>query len=255
VGDDSRSWAFDGVRSLAWHGGHSRSFGAQEAAQAGDSYWKAGDIVGVFVSLSPVESPIGSNEKRKSTAESRRLTISYSMNGKNFGKAFEEVVEDEEAMFVPAVSLEGGESVRINIGQRPFVWLPVSEAPRPVLDALDQTYYDALVGYMKFCSEFDQPSSVSGDSTTPVAGSADVNPPADNAAGPRVSQSFDPIDIEDAEFASPEAFERFGMAHLKVELERRGLKSGGTLKERAMRLYLVRGVPADKIDKKLRAKV
>jgi hypothetical protein len=224
----------------------------------GDAYWKAGDVVGVFVSLSPVESPIGTNEKRKSIAESRRLMISYALNGRNLGKAFEEVIEDEDVMFTPAISLEGGESVRINIGQRPFVWLPSAgeaPAPRPVLDALDQAYYDALVAYMKFCSEFDRPASAPSGAATDVAvsSSSDAKPP--DTAQPAVAQSYDPIDIEDAEFVSPEAFERFGLAHLKFELERRGLKSGGTLKERAMRLLLVRGVPPEKIDKKLKAKV
>lgn len=253
MGDDSRSWSFDGVRSLVWHGGHSRSFGAHEATEAGDNYWKAGDIVGVFVSVNSIDSSVGTNEKRKSSTEQRRLVISYSLNGKNLGKAFEEIIEDEDAMFSPAVSLEGSESVRMNIGQRPFAKLTSAEAStyRPVLDAQDQIYYDAIAAYIKFCEQFDQSASSASNASVEAPVSTNSSSVAPEPPAP---QTFDPINIDDPEFTSPESFERFGMAHLKAELERRGLKSGGTLQERTTRLFLVRGVPADKIDKKLKAK-
>lgn len=48
------------------------------------------------------------------------------------------------------------------------------------------------------------------------------------------------IDIDSGEFETSEALEVFGLDHLKAELKRRGLKIGGTLQERAVRLFASR---------------
>ncbi|KAL0908114.1 hypothetical protein M5K25_022586 [Dendrobium thyrsiflorum] len=45
-----------------------------------------------------------------------------------------------------------------------------------------------------------------------------------------------------------------GMDRLKMELQARGLKCGGTLQERASRLFLLKTTPLDKVPKKLLAK-
>lgn len=45
-----------------------------------------------------------------------------------------------------------------------------------------------------------------------------------------------------------------GAERLKVELQARGLKCGGTLQERAARLFLLKTIPLDKLPKKLLAK-
>uniref|UniRef100_W5ULX9 Replication stress response regulator SDE2 n=1 Tax=Ictalurus punctatus TaxID=7998 RepID=W5ULX9_ICTPU len=51
-----------------------------------------------------------------------------------------------------------------------------------------------------------------------------------------------------------EELEALGMERLKAELMNRGMKCGGTLRERAARLYSVRGLSADQIDPTLLAK-
>jgi hypothetical protein len=43
------------------------------------------------------------------------------------------------------------------------------------------------------------------------------------------------------------------LGHLKAELERRGLKAGGSLDERANRLFSVRGLKENEISKKIKA--
>ncbi|KAG2599821.1 hypothetical protein PVAP13_5KG417200 [Panicum virgatum] len=48
--------------------------------------------------------------------------------------------------------------------------------------------------------------------------------------------------------------ETLGLEKLKVELQSRGLKCGGTLQERAARLFLLKTTPLDKLPKKLLAK-
>ncbi|CAA7040623.1 unnamed protein product [Microthlaspi erraticum] len=62
----------------------------------------------------------------------------------------------------------------------------------------------------------------------------------------------DPLNFED--FNSAREMEVMGMERLKSELQSRGLKCGGTLQERAARLFLLKATPLDKLPKKLLAK-
>ncbi|XP_034904791.1 uncharacterized protein [Populus alba] len=56
------------------------------------------------------------------------------------------------------------------------------------------------------------------------------------------------------EFNSASELEILGMERLKTELQVRGLKCGGTLQERAARLFLLKSTPLEKLPKKLLAK-
>lgn len=60
--------------------------------------------------------------------------------------------------------------------------------------------------------------------------------------------------VDVAAVSSVEQLERLGLDVLKEELMRRGLKCGGTLAERAARLFSVRGLSPDQIDPALLAK-
>ena len=68
--------------------------------------------------------------------------------------------------------------------------------------------------------------------------------------------SYAPVLLESEEYSSPslENLKVLGLQHLKGELERRGLKAGGSLEERASRLFSVRGMKESEISKKLKAK-
>lgn len=55
-------------------------------------------------------------------------------------------------------------------------------------------------------------------------------------------------------FNSAAELEILGLERLKSELQARGLKCGGTLQERAARLFLLKSTPLDKLPKKLLAK-
>ncbi|CAA6671561.1 unnamed protein product [Spirodela intermedia] len=65
-------------------------------------------------------------------------------------------------------------------------------------------------------------------------------------------KSNEPLNFE--EFNSAEELEVLGMERLKSELQAHGLKCGGTLQERAARLFLLKSTPVDKLPKKLLAK-
>ncbi|KAF5451738.1 hypothetical protein F2P56_026817 [Juglans regia] len=56
------------------------------------------------------------------------------------------------------------------------------------------------------------------------------------------------------EFNTAAEMEVLGMERLKSELQARGLKCGGTLQERAARIFLLKSTPLDKLPKKLLAK-
>ena len=57
-----------------------------------------------------------------------------------------------------------------------------------------------------------------------------------------------------SKYKSAQELEALGMDHLKSELQRLGLKSGGSLTERAARLFLLSSTPLEEIDRKHLAK-
>ena len=64
--------------------------------------------------------------------------------------------------------------------------------------------------------------------------------------------NWEPVDLH--KYKSAQEVEALGLDHLKAELQRHGLKVGGSLSERAARLYLLSHTPLEKIDKKHLAK-
>ena len=81
----------------------------------------------------------------------------------------------------------------------------------------------------------------------PVVGAA---PMSSNSSPPK-QENFEPIDLHDINAA--QELERFGLDHLKIELTRQNLKCGGSLEERANRLFLLKMTPFEAIDKKHKA--
>ena len=67
-------------------------------------------------------------------------------------------------------------------------------------------------------------------------------------------EEFSEIDLETDEFSLIENIEKLGNEWLKKELMRRGLKCGGTLQEKALRLFSVRGILPQDINPKLKSK-
>ncbi|XVF73034.1 hypothetical protein PTKIN_Ptkin12aG0169100 [Pterospermum kingtungense] len=76
---------------------------------------------------------------------------------------------------------------------------------------------------------------------------SNTNVTESNGAEPEKRLNFD-------DFSSPQEMEVLGLERLKSELQARGLKCGGTLQERAGRLFMLKSTPLDKIPKKLFAK-
>lgn len=64
--------------------------------------------------------------------------------------------------------------------------------------------------------------------------------------------SYDPIDLDAV--ADVEVLKLFGLDHLKWDLQRRGLKCGGTVDQRAARLYSIKGLKPKEIPSNLKTK-
>ncbi|XP_065860216.1 uncharacterized protein [Euphorbia lathyris] len=90
-----------------------------------------------------------------------------------------------------------------------------------------------------------------------------VSSPSDEIIESKSEEEAVVTDVKDADLEKPLSFDEFnsagemevlGMERLKNELQARGLKCGGTLQERAARLFLLKSTPLDKLPKKLLAK-
>ena len=227
VGDDKHSWSYDGFRQLCWNETSQNypntSKGKRKGAHDGSGIWKAGDVIGCFLDI---------DTERKVAA------MSFYLNGCDLGVAFNEACSSlkcsVENMFngkckiFPALSLEENQSAAINIGQRPF-------------------QYANFPGVSSFFSLLDLSSH-----QMPKLDNDSINSATEDAA----NVFFHPIDLEsdDCMISSSRDLEAVGMSHLKAELQRRGLKAGGTLEERAARLFSVKGLRTDEIPRKLLAK-
>lgn len=88
-------------------------------------------------------------------------------------------------------------------------------------------------------------------SASPTSAPA-VKEPVEEAKG--ASAQKDPSAVNLSDYASAEALEALGLDALKAELVARRLKCGGTIKERAARLFLLRDKTREEIDRKHWAK-
>jgi hypothetical protein len=216
--------------------------------------WKAGDVVGCFLQLHAAKEDNGAkdNKKRKSSAQvsvDPMVTISFTVNGVSYGTAFEfhvpPTISGSAEHFFPSISLENEESVELNLGGKPFKYSPGKG-------------YAAVWTSVVGASE--ESSAHGGDSEVVVAAQEANNtfaaiPVSTPAAAPAAAPvDYPAIDLDAEDYSSIEALEALGLVHLKQELERRGVKAGGTLQERAQRLLAVRGLRPDQIDPKLLAK-
>ena len=83
-------------------------------------------------------------------------------------------------------------------------------------------------------------------SSTPPCAAEEASGSKETAQEAAADES--PIDLSD--FGSPAELEAAGLIRLKNELARHGLKCGGSLSERAARLFLLHGTSLDKLDQK-----
>ncbi|OQR86971.1 hypothetical protein ACHHYP_09691 [Achlya hypogyna] len=224
VGDHAASWAFDGRRQLKWTAGEAAAYGAA---------WAAGDVVGCLLD-----------------ADAR--TVAFSRNGEALGVAFDAIPPPTAASeattggYYPAFSLEAGESLRVNIGDRSLRHLPPGYAP--VLDALVKTAPTSTDAETK-------PPATTELPLAPTASTAPVAEPAattESEVAALIDKPPPEPKVDLMVCSSVTDLLALGMETLKDELVARNIKCGGTLEQRAARLWSVRGLA--EIPAKLRAR-
>mmetsp|Transcript_331 Transcript_331/g.487 ORF Transcript_331/g.487 Transcript_331/m.487 type:complete len:176 (-) Transcript_331:13-540(-) len=139
--------------------------------------------------------------------------------------------------FYPAISMDEGSFVRINLGERPFQCVPLD---RRVHGLCGDSNLRLLCSDSSFASD---KGAIAADSLAFSKVHIQPEMPGDD---------YKPVDLDAVE--SVKELEALGLGALKQELDSRNLKCGGTLEERAARLFSVKGLAPEDIDLSLRPK-
>ncbi len=225
VGDDAFSYGFDGGRRLSFHNGKETQYGRNI------NEWKKGDVVGCMHDV-------------------KKGIISFSVNGIDLGKAYDYHPPSSESedstkndILYPVLSMNENEVVSLNIGPS------FQHCPKDKQAISDLVKADDNISPME--SQNDEKAKPS--STERNHDQNDSKPPSATTDSNELPVK-EPKSINLDEYNSAEELESIGMSRLKDELYERGLKCGGNLKERASRLFAIKGLSRDEIPKKLRGK-
>jgi hypothetical protein len=287
VGDDVHSWAFDGARQQRWNG-ESSAYGVP---------WAAGDVIGCALDA-------GGGVMR------------FSHNGADMGVAFKGLKLNGAGAgaggagagagaggasagagagvgWFPAVSFEEDEELRINTGQRPWLYPPPAKH-EPVQSAMAGVM-GAAVGIASAAVEEMEAARAAeqAEQAAAAAKAAEAQAKAEAAKAARMAQMAK--EAEAAEAGAEEAgaggrkrgreegaaaakagapppaptlpepldlapyktagkLEGLGLERLKAALMALGAKCGGTLQQRAERLLAFRGLAPEQYDRKLMEK-
>ena len=207
-------------------------------------------------------------------------TMRFSLNGKDMGVAFADIYAEHGSSseagfdegFFPAFSVEDDEALVINVGQQPFRGAPEQIARFCcVQSAIDKRLQQAIVAEAPtavysatgaVAAVVDEPSKAAAASTEalePAKGGQHRTPsmlvkapapaPARAAATPGV-----PEEIKLDQYSSAGELEPLGADRLRNALLFLGMKAGGTVNERAVRLFAVKGLRQEDIPPTLLAK-
>ena len=233
VGDDNVSFGYDGSRKLKFNGGKDTAYGSVQGSKDKELVeWNAGDILGSWC--------------RRST-DCKTIEIGYLLNGKDLGIAFSIETGSDDFGYYPALSLNLGEIVDINLG------------PEFSHDAKE-----GCVGVSDLSKNISDESSQKEEvSRKPAAKSCDDTPPKkrareeDFAARSRATPAdtataIDTFDLSNC--SSVQELVKLGSDRLKSILLSMGIKCGGTTEQRADRLFSLKGLRREDYPQKVRGK-
>jgi len=227
VGDDSVSFGYDGSRKLKFNGGKDIAYGIlQDSKEKEPVEWNAGDILSSWC---------------KRSTDGKNTEIGYRLNGNDLGVAFS-VAADDSFGYYPALSLNLGEIVDINMG--PEFSHDVNEGCVGVSD-LTKTSSDERHEEVA-SSVSSKPAAKSCEDEPPTKRPRDEDNPRDE------SPTVDSFDLRSC--ASVQDLVEFGSDRLKNILLSMGIKCGGTLEQRAERLFSLKGLRREDYPQKVRGK-
>jgi hypothetical protein len=221
VGDDSYSYSFDPSRKIKLHAGATAAFPIPEQCQ-----YKAGDVVGCMFNY-------------------RTGDISYSLNGDQLGVAYQ-VKSPHGTLYVyPAISCNQGEIVELRMQQEEMEYCP--EGATVIGTRLSAT--PEVVEYLG--SNPMQLESIDPAAEASESSKENKSESIDNDSKP-AAIVVEPLDLK--QFESAKQLEELGLDRLKGALMAIGVKCGGSLQERAARLWSLNGLKASNYPQKLLAK-
>ncbi len=233
VGDDEFSYGYDGLRNLAFHRGKEKQYGRNDG-------WKEGDIIGCMYDY-------------------KKGLIQYSVNGKNLGVAFE-VPNLETQLLYPSFSLNENEIIGLNTGPT------FRHCPKRYLGIgtlienhnVKTRNEDRLIASNQAENESDQtPITNTQEKIEEIDGVKEAKTFVDRESNVDDKPVDDrPVDdiINLDHFTSAKELESVGGERLKNALFTLGCKCGGTLQERASRLFSTKGLRKDQFPMKIRGK-
>ena len=256
VGDCQYSWGYDPTRSIKLHNSVTEPYNEQDtisddASLVPASIVQPGDVIGCTYDLS-------------------NGTICYSHNGRDLDMAFIVPQTDRTNMpLIPAISLNEGEQIELRLHPHQMRYLPkagmavgdILQKP-PSTSTKEADSDNATDGIMRSIATNDndndmddrKPSAIESTPSEPLNISDTIlatDVTSSNGSSVLVAESKDandqtnlqtdpPIDLQP--YTSAVELEGLGLLRLKDELMKVGLKCGGTLQERAARLFAIRDI-------------
>lgn len=213
----------------------------------------------------------GQNESGSNKAEGSLGSVTGGGGSSGAGSCESGSEEEKETVVqgkVGSVELLSGENVQaeLSVAAEPVMSNEATPMPKESvvagLNAEDNGYQD-FHGGDKFEGAVNQGSNVMGPEVVAsvdesndmeIDGSLEHKATVNEDSSPSTSVPMleEPLNFD--AFNSAAELEVLGLERLKSELQSRGLKCGGTLQERAARLFLLKSTPLDKLPKKLLAK-
>jgi len=235
VGDDLYSYGYDGSRGLKFHNGTDTPYGS--------STWKKGSVLGCYCDAS---------------------TIHYFCNGIELGIAF--TLNDADTTstnnLVPAWSMNQGERLEINIGPN-FSHAPPNYNVMGISDILQMTatttndtssitkrQYDSISNR----TSIPPPTRVSSTMTTlqsTKAATTTQKKQTNDSSTPAAAVVV--INVNDYQSVQ-ELVQNVSLESLKYTLQSLGCKCGGTIEERAKRLFSIKGLTPNEYPLKVRGR-
>ncbi len=236
VGDDNVSFGYDGSRKLKFTGGKDTSYGTVQGSKEKELVeWKSGDILASWC---------------RRSADGKTIEIGYLLNGKDLGVAFCIAAGYDDFGYYPALSLNQSEVIDINLGPE-----------------FSNDVKEGCIGVSDLNKDINNESQEEDDeevSSKPAAKSCDDTPPRKKrprdeenttrslAASAETATEIDSFDLNN--YSSVQELLTLGSDRLKSVLLSMGIKCGGTLEQRAERLFSLKGLRREEYPKKVRGK-
>lgn len=166
-------------------------------------------------------------------------TIGFSINGINCGTAFD--LEDNTLTLLPAFSCNQGEILHLHTSQKDCNFFPKGYV----------AVGDFVTTDINSAVESEEPKKQQTESLATMSPVITVSPP--QAAVPSAKQEIKPEFLDLHVYNSSRELEELGPDRLKAALLALQVKCGGTLSERAERLFSLKGLSRKEYPRKVRA--